>query len=53
MAPEVFEQKSYGLAADIFSAGCIFYNLLFGEPPFQIRNMQQYGAIMKAGKSLC
>ena len=30
MAPEVMMGESYGLNADIFSAGAIFYQLLFG-----------------------
>jgi serine/threonine protein kinase len=34
MAPEVIEFKPYGLAADMFSLGSMFYQLLFGNYPF-------------------
>ena len=33
MAPEVLEEKDYGMEADIYSLGVIFYQLVFG-PPF-------------------
>ncbi|CAD8050708.1 unnamed protein product [Paramecium sonneborni] len=42
MAPEVARFDSYGLQSDIFSIGCIFYQLLFGELPFEYINTQQY-----------
>ncbi|CAD8210285.1 unnamed protein product [Paramecium pentaurelia] len=34
MAPEIIEQKPYGMAADMFSIGSMFYQLLFGCFPF-------------------
>jgi len=34
MAPEVIEFKPYGLLADMFSLGTIYYQMLFGEYPF-------------------
>ncbi|CAK81237.1 unnamed protein product (macronuclear) [Paramecium tetraurelia] len=34
MAPEIVEQKPYGMAADMFSIGSMFYQLLFGSFPF-------------------
>jgi cGMP-dependent protein kinase len=34
MAPEVIKNKGYGPAADIWSAGIVFYELLSGRVPF-------------------
>lgn len=34
MAPEVASGSEYGLEADVFSVGAIFYQLLFGHVPF-------------------
>ncbi|CAD8133875.1 unnamed protein product [Paramecium octaurelia] len=42
MAPEVAAFESYGLQSDIFSIGCIFYQLLYGELPFECLNINSY-----------
>ena len=34
MAPEVIEKKPYGLKADIYSIGVIFYQMIYGKYPF-------------------
>eukprot|EP00747_Dinoflagellata_sp_TGD_P207497 gnl/TRDRNA2_/TRDRNA2_81066_c0_seq1.p1 gnl/TRDRNA2_/TRDRNA2_81066_c0~~gnl/TRDRNA2_/TRDRNA2_81066_c0_seq1.p1 ORF type:complete len:419 (+),score=83.23 gnl/TRDRNA2_/TRDRNA2_81066_c0_seq1:99-1259(+) len=34
MAPEVISSGTYGLAADIFSCGMLFYEVLIGKVPF-------------------
>ncbi len=34
VAPEVVQQSSVSASADIYSAGCILYELLVGAPPF-------------------
>ena len=35
MAPEILEEKAYTSKADIWSIGVVFYQLLFGEPPYR------------------
>jgi len=34
MAPEILEEKPYGMDADIYSLGVIFYQMLYGLYPF-------------------
>ncbi|XP_065580595.1 serine/threonine-protein kinase cst-1-like [Artemia franciscana] len=34
MAPEIIEEKPYDQGADLWSVGCILYELLVGAPPF-------------------
>ncbi|KAM3137614.1 hypothetical protein pb186bvf_010228 [Paramecium bursaria] len=34
MAPEIMEMKQYGLQADMYSLGVLFYQLIYGEFPF-------------------
>lgn len=41
MAPELIEEKPYDHAADIWSVGCILYELLVGFPPFSTKNIIQ------------
>ena len=38
IAPEVHEGKSYTFSADIWSLGCIFYELYTGDSPFISRS---------------
>jgi serine/threonine protein kinase len=33
MAPEVLESKPYGINADIWSVGVVYYQLLYGKYP--------------------
>lgn len=37
-APEMIARKGYGKAADFWSLGCIFYEMLQGDPPFQSKS---------------
>lgn len=43
MAPEVMEGKPYGIKADIWSVGVVFYQLLYGMFPFKAKTM--YGIL--------
>jgi len=38
MAPEVIEKKRYGMLADMFSIGTIYYMILFGTFPFSVKS---------------
>ena len=41
MAPELIEEKPYDETADIWSLGCIVYELLVGSPPFSTTSLFQ------------
>ncbi|CAK70994.1 unnamed protein product (macronuclear) [Paramecium tetraurelia] len=41
MAPEIFNQKPYGLASDMFSLGVIFYFILYNRLPFKQKDYLQ------------
>ncbi|KRX05951.1 Protein kinase-like domain [Pseudocohnilembus persalinus] len=38
MAPEILEEKNYGLSCDIYSLGVNFYQMVFGSYPFDARS---------------
>ena len=41
MAPEILEGKSYTFSADIWSLGCILYELYTSNPPFFDANSEK------------
>ena len=41
MAPELIEEKPYDHTADIWSLGCIIYELMVGVPPFSTSSLFQ------------
>jgi len=41
MPPEVFEKNGYDFAFDLWSLGCVLYEIVVGEPPFGT-NIQDY-----------
>jgi serine/threonine protein kinase len=41
MAPEILECKSYGMKADIWSLGVVFYQMLTGKYPYDGNNRQR------------
>ena len=40
MAPEVLRQETYDQKADVWSLGCLFYEMLTGFTPFTGRNFE-------------
>ncbi len=34
MAPEILDGKEYGMYADIWSIGVVFYQMIYGSYPF-------------------
>lgn len=34
LSPEMLDKKGVGFEADIYGIGCVFYEMLVGEPPF-------------------
>jgi serine/threonine-protein kinase ULK2 len=39
MAPEVLNGQEYDSKADIWSIGTVFYEIMFGKPPYTASNM--------------
>lgn len=39
MAPEILKGQEHSVKADIWSLGCVLYELLYGIPPFKEKTM--------------
>lgn len=52
MAPELFQVGSvYSFASDLWSLGCILYELAQGNPPFVSSSLHDIAALAKAGET--
>jgi len=49
MSPEVIEGKSYDMKSDIWSAGCLIYELANLKPPFEAENQFNLSIKIKDG----
>eukprot|EP01066_Platyproteum_vivax_P003010 Platyproteum_vivax@DN13907_c0_g1_i1.p1 len=50
MSPEQIERSSYGDKSDIWSAGCLLYEMAALRPPFEAENQYQLAAKIRKGK---
>jgi serine/threonine protein kinase len=51
IAPEILREKGYrGFKADVWSAGVVFYAMLFGTVPFKASNMKELHKMIIKGK---
>ena len=49
-SPEVWKDRPYGKKSDIWSLGCVCYEMLSKHPPFRARNMDGLYKKICAGK---
>ncbi|KPI82819.1 putative protein kinase [Leptomonas seymouri] len=49
MAPEIFEERPYDSAADVWSLGVVFYQLLTHQLPFTASSVAALGALVRRG----
>ena len=52
MAPEVMKKEAYGLKADIWSIGIIFFQMIFGKVPYISTTANQMYQEIKSKKIL-
>ena len=50
MAPEVLKGQKYGSKADVWSLGCLLYNILTREHPFTANEMDELKRNVENGK---
>ena len=47
-SPEVWQDKPYGIKSDVWSLGCVLYEVITLKPPFRAKNMEGlYTKVMK------
>jgi len=49
-SPEVWKDKPYSIKSDIWSLGCVLYEMIAFKPPFRASNME--GLFRKVSKGL-
>lgn len=49
MSPQIVHEEEYTFKTDIWSLGCLFFELLTGKTPFQSKTMKQLSKHMTAG----
>ena len=49
MAPEVLDGKPYDIKADLWSLGCVYYEMLFGKPPYISNNFVGMKRVINKG----
>jgi NIMA (never in mitosis gene a)-related kinase len=49
MAPEIWKNKPYGPKCDIFSLGCLVYELASFHPPFNGKNLEELARSVTSG----
>lgn len=52
-SPEVWADKPYDYKSDIWSVGCVMYELCALKPPFKGQNLDQLYQCVKKGKNFC
>ena len=50
MAPEIMHEKEYDERSDIWSLGCLLYELAALKPPFEAANAMALALKINAGK---
>ena len=50
LSPEMLEKKGVGAEADIYGIGCIFYQMMAGEPPYFDEDLEKLFENIKTGK---
>ena len=47
-SPEVWEEKPYDNKSDVWSLGCVIYEMITLRPPFQAKSMEElYKKVMR------
>lgn len=49
MSPQIVHEEEYTFKTDIWSLGCLFFELLTGNTPFQSKSMKQLSKHMSLG----